>query len=693
MKILKVTGIMLCACLFFASCVVLPDDGASGQDVSPSDVQSVGETVSDPTDDARIASGEFTASSSDGDISQSGSAYTVTSAGEYELSGSIEDGQIIVNAGDDDEVTLVLKDFSISCSYSAPILVLNAKDVTIKAESGTYNTVTDLRAENSTDEQSAAIWSSVDLKISGKGTLIVKTDYNDGIKSSDDLTVKNVTMKVTAVGNALSGSDSVTVESGELILISTSSDGIKTSNSDISSKGNQRGNVTVLGGNIDIYSLCDGISAACNVEIAPEGDCTVNIFTSTYSEYGGESAAGSDIYLIVPKASYSSSNDYYFYFYNSDDREGGVWKKCEYDSPVYSGRTASYYGLKTKLQSGYENMLVCIVASGQTPNSETYVAISDGETVNTSMNSYLISVSGSAVSGDWVQLSSGSGSQDKSAYSSKGIKAYNEINISGGNIAIYCMDDGLHSNADALENNETGKGNINITGGSVTITAADDGMHADGVLTISGGYVNVVKSHEGLEANVINIAGGTVYVYGDDDGLNACRGSYTTLINITGGYLNVTTPSGDTDAIDSNGSFTMSGGFVLVKGGSSSGMVAGSIDVDGSITVTGGTLIALGGICETPSSGSVNTFIQSGTSFSAGEYTLTDSSGNKILSFELNASYTSVWIASDALAQGETYTLKQDGSQVLSWTQDSATVGSSQGGGFGGGGFPGGGRR
>ena len=88
----------------------------------------------------------------------------------------------------------------------------------------------------------------------------------------------------------------------------------------------------------------------------------------------------------------------------------------------------------------------------------------------------------------------------------------------------------------------------------VTIDAADDGMHADGTLTISGGYVNIQTSYEGLEANVINIEGGESYVYGRDDGMNACKGTAKTpMINITGGYIEVTTPSGDTDAVDSNG--------------------------------------------------------------------------------------------------------------------------------------------
>ena len=137
----------------------------------------------------------------------------------------------------------------------------------------------------------------------------------------------------------------------------------------------------------------------------------------------------------------------------------------------------------------------------------------------------------------------------------------------------------------------------------------------------------------------------------------------------------------------------MSGGFVLVKGGAQTGGMAGSVDCDGTVTVTGGAIVALGGVCETPGTGSVNTYISSGTSFSAGAYTLTDSSGETVLSFSLTNSYSSCWIASDAIQLNGSYKLCKDGTEVLNWTQTSQSVGKSNSGGWGpGGGWPGGGR-
>ena len=689
MKITRLFALISAAALLLA--LVSCGQSASGGDnvqtdaTQPSAAASAEATVlEDPSSGKTPTTASFTLVDSNGEaVSSSDNVYTVSAAGEYTASGNLEGGQIVVDASDSDKVVLYLSNAAITNTTAAPIVALNASKVEVKAKEGTYNEIVDGRTGTPTDDDETvgAIYAECDLEISGKGTLIVSSSYDNGIKTKDDLEIKNVTLKVTAVGNALKGNDSVTVESGNVILISTSSDGIKTSSSDVSSKGKQRGTVTVSGGQVDIYSACDGIQAAYDVVISD--DAVVNIFTSDYSEYANGASIAGDMYLIVPQSVYNTSYDYYVFFYNEED--DGVWVKATYDTMVYSGRTA-YYGLSLKKMSGYSNVIFNIVSSGQTPDGKTYVASSGGEAVNTSLNSYLFtSVSSSLISGDWVQLTTSSGSSNKTTYSSKGIKAANSITVSGGEVTIECMDDGLHANmGDELENGATGAGDIVISGGSVVITAANDGIHADNVLTVSGGEVNVAKSHEGLEANVINIEGGSIYVYGDDDGLNACKGKVTPQINISGGYLDVTTPSGDTDAIDSNGNITISGGFTLVKGGNSSGMVAGSVDLDGTLTVSGGTIIALGGICETPKSGSVCTYISSGTSFKSGDYTLKNSDGTVLASFTLSSSYSSVWMSSDMFSLGSSYTLYCGTSSVLSWTQSSETVGSAGQGGFGG---------
>ncbi len=698
----KVTAIVLAGLLAgsaLAGCGAAGSANTSGTgtatNVSEVNVSEVTALFEEGTSGAAV-SGDFSIVNEKGQaVTASDGVYTITAAGTYTITGELTNGQIRIDT-DDEKVTLVLSGATLT-NDGAVILAEAADKLTIEAASGTYNVITDTLAtalgSEDEDNYDAAIWADCDLEIEGDGTLVVTSTANNGIKTKDDLRINTVNLKVTAYNNSLKGNDSITVESGNLLLVSETADGMKTSNSDVSSKGNQRGIISIEGGTVLIYSASDGIQAAYDVDIS--GEAQVSVYTADYaSEAGASAAAAQTLYLVVPASAYSDAYDYYVWFYND---ESGTFVKAIYETMIYGGRTASYYGLTVQVPTDYTSMQVVTFAAGADPETADYVALSDADTVNTSMNALVLSISGETISGDWTSLSSGSGS-NKTTYSSKGIKAANTISISGGNITIYAMDDGLHANAgDALENDATGVGDINISGGTITITSADDGMHADGDLNLAGGTINVVDSHEGLEGNQILISDGTIVVYADDDGVNATSGSATPLVEVSGGYLDVTTPSGDTDGIDSNGNFVQTGGTIIVKSGAQMGGMAGSIDVDGSVSVTGGTIVALGGICELPSGSSVNGYAANGTNFPAGDYTLTDTSGKELLSFTLTSSYSAAWIASDELAAGTSYTLTQGGSTVLTWTQESGIMGSTGAdmggmGGFGGPGM-GGGRR
>ena len=649
--------------------------------------------VKDAEEEKVEIEGDFSIEGSETGVTREGNLYTITEAGTYTLSGNLAEGRIVVTVPDDGEVTLLLSGVSLSSSENAVIWATEAGKLTVKCAENTYNEVNDLREAKSEDDDTqgaGAITAFCDLNVTGKGSLVVTGSYNNGIHTKDDLKIKNVTLKVTAPNNALKGNDSVTVESGDLILISTGGDGIKTENSDISSKGNQRGTIALEGGTIAIYAVCDGLDASYDVTIA-EG-VTLSVKTANYSEYSGEVVASSavEMHLIVSSSAYSSSYRYAAYFTKSGD-DAGVWADATYDMMVRSGRT-QYYALKLSIPSGYTSVAFCRFASGTANSLSGCDAKTATVGVNTSMNAYQIkTVSSGSMTGDWVNLSTssggpggpgggpggGQGNTEKTTYSAKGIKADNDIVISGGSISISAMDDGIHANyGDALENGSVGQGNVTVAGGIIEIVSADDGIHADNVLSIEGGTISVVKSYEGLEANAVQIKGGTTTVQASDDGVNAakCGSASTPSINVSGGSLYVTTASGDTDGIDSNGTYTQTGGFVLIRGGSSSGNVSGSLDADGSVKVTGGTIVALGGICELPASSSCPVVKMQRKTFSAGEYVLKTSGGDVIASFTLNASYSSCWICSDGFTVGSGYTITKDGSSFASWTQSSQTT-------------------
>ena len=645
--------------------------------------------------------GEFSITSTDGStITQNDSIYTITQAGEYTVTGLLSEGQIVVNADDNAEITIVLNGTSITCSNGSPIYIKNADNIKIKSEENTYNCIVDARAEaddnsdnSSSENGNAAIYAACDLKLVGKGALSVTGNYNNGIQSKDDISIKNVTIKVNAVNNAIKGNDEVAIESGEIIAISRKGDGIKTSNSSLSNKGKQKGNVIISGGNIDIYAACDGIDAAYGVDVS--GDGNLNIYTDTYSDYSeavaadnsGSSASNPSSSNQNQGSSSKSSSNATMMTYtttaNTDNQNNSsVGTPPDMNNAQNNGNMGNPPDMNNTQNNG--NM-------GNPPDMNNSSSNSGN---NSDMKG---NFGGGNRAANGMPGNNSSRNSSKKSYSTKGIKAESEINISGTAINISSTDDGIHANSDSgvLETGEDGKGIISISGGTITISTGDDGIHADKELNITDGYINVLTSYEGLEAITINISGGQNFVYAADDGINACTGdgSSTPLINITGGYVDVTTGSGDTDGIDSNGSYTQYGGMVFVKGGSSSGQVSGSIDVDGNITITGGTCVALGGICETPVN-SVNAYVFSSVSFNAGSYSVKDSSGNEIISFTLNNSYSNGWICASALTTNTEYTLYCDGSSLTNWTQSAGTMGASNASGFGSnpGGFNGGGR-
>lgn len=657
-----IAAVILTMCLMTAGCArnsTSTTTASGGETTITSDItkEDTDVTHADDAENYRVSiTGDFTVTSDTSDgVTQSGSVYTITKAGEYTVTGLLSEGQLIVDAGDEDEVTIVLNGTSITCSSGSPIYVKNASKVEIKSEENSFNEVIDNRTEatedSSDDAGNAAIYATCDLKLVGKGALVVTGNYNNGIQSKDDLSIKNVIVKVTAVNNAVKGNNAVDIESGNIIAISAKGDGIKTSNSNISNKGNQKGIVTITGGNIDVYAACDGIDAAYVVDIS--GDGNLNIYTDTYSEYSEE----------VTSSGSSSGT--------STSRNSSANKTA-------SANTVSYVAASDTIAnapggSGGGNM-----GGMDGQNGGNATDMNGGSGGNKAGGNR------PGMPGDFNK----SGNSSGQSYSTKGIKAESEINISGFTINISSTDDGIHANSDSgvLETGEDGKGTIVINGGSITISSGDDGIHADKQLDVNDGYINVVTSYEGLEAITINLNGGKIYVYATDDGINACTGDGKTspIVNVTGGYIDVTTASGDTDGIDSNGNYVQTGGFVLVKGGSSSGNVSGSIDVDGTVTITGGTCVALGGVCETPIN-SANAYVLSSVSFSSGRYSLKDASGNEVISFTVDGSFSNGWICSDTLTTGTSYTLYRGSDSIADWTQESGTMGASGTGGFGGG--------
>ena len=303
----------------------------------------------------------------------------------------------------------------------------------------------------------------------------------------------------------------------------------------------------------------------------------------------------------------------------------------------------------------------------------------------------------------------------------------NSVRIADGTFTITCDEDGIHAGNDDQQD-----GYIYIEGGDIDISVGDDAMHAEGLLIITGGDIDISKSYEGIEGYKILVTGGDIDVVANDDGFNAARpdsngqsdgtqstendqrqtdssqrrtngtetnrpelpekgdrpgdsgtpggpgmgagmdADYDAYILITGGTINI---NADGDGIDSNGYLGIAGGSVYVLGPSNNGN--GALDYGIYATITGGEMVAVGGSGMEQGFGDESTQCSALVNFDewidAGEtITLTDSNGNKLLTYKADKKFDSVLISTSDMKQGETYTLTA-GDQTSTFAMEEVT--------------------
>lgn len=528
----------------------------------------------------------------------------------YSISGTFR-GNIVIDVGDSYKFDLELHGLSLVCNSANPITVKSGDEVAIKAKKDTKNYIYDMRsAIDTTDETlySGAIHSDVDLEIGGKGALTVVSENNNGIHSKDDLQVKNLTLVVACIDNALKGNDGVEIEGGNTTLIASGGDCIKTSNSDVSEKGNQRGNITITGGTHTLYAACDGIDAAYNVTV-DDSTTVLNIYTDKYSNYSKEVTETSSEMNYIR----FTSNKYYYSvkYYNSDTDY--VWVNAEYHSQVSGSRSTYYYYSYPKMPDYAKQQFFIYEKESQRGQEEECLVSSDYLTPNSGSDTFSLTQSYNGLSYQWTNYTTkiqeggfgggpggfgggpggfGDGNTDKGEYSTKGIKAANEIVINNGTVNIKSYDDAIHANNDtSLENGASPLGNVTINGGNITAYSNDDGLHADGTLDIKAGTVSVTNAYEGLEGTTVDISGGYVSVNSKDDGINATTTSGT-AIAISGGtvYIYCTGDGIDSNSRTADVGIVFSGGKTVVI--SNSGMNS-AIDTENGYTYTAGSVIAI----------------------------------------------------------------------------------------------------
>lgn len=207
-------------------------------------------------------------------IAQSEKTVTITCAGNYQLTGSSADNQVIVAAQSTDKVYLYINNLQLASASDAPIYVQNAEKVFLVLPDGTTNTLEDASSRTKTfnkpdgalDTTNATIYAKDDLTIKGSGSLKVTGNYNNGIHCSNDLRFKDApNVTVTAKNHAVKGKGSVTVDGGMFTLTSTNGDGIQSDECTINGKDtivtDGKGIVVLNGGEFNINAGDDGIHA------------------------------------------------------------------------------------------------------------------------------------------------------------------------------------------------------------------------------------------------------------------------------------------------------------------------------------------------------------------------------------------------------------------------------------------------
>ena len=226
-----------------------------------------GDYTWDSSTEVKITLNETTISVDGSGASVDGSTVTITNAGNYNISGKLSDGQIVVDTDDSDVVRLILNNVNITCASSAPINIINAeKTILILADnSENYiidgNTYVFDNAEE--DEPNAAIFSKDDLSIFGSGALIIDANYNDGISSKDGLVINSGTITINAVDDGIRGKDYLAIMDGT-ITITAAGDGMKSDNDEDETMGY----IYIEQGDINITAQTDAIDAQTDVLIS-----------------------------------------------------------------------------------------------------------------------------------------------------------------------------------------------------------------------------------------------------------------------------------------------------------------------------------------------------------------------------------------------------------------------------------------
>ena len=558
-------------------------------------------------------------------VTISNNTITITDEGTYLLTGSLSDGQVIVNA-DDKKVQLVLDSVNINCDTSAALYVKAANKVFVTLASDSENSLSNTSDFVAIDDNNidAVIFSKDDLTLNGSGTLTVTAKYGHGIVSKDDLVITSGTYQITAAKHALSGKDSVRIADGVLTL-DAGTDGIHSENTDNDAKGFiyiANGDISITadsdgfdaeetlqvdGGNIEVAAGDDGLHADGDLIIT---DGTINV-TKSYEGLEGMTVTVEDgnISVVSSDDGINAAGDGTSEDSSSDTKDSSA----DNNSGDTNANDSNTKGSNSNKKDAFTP-----------PSGEDKKTPPNGDSAQG--NTPPEKPDGSDSTEDWPEPPNGFDKNDNSSADSN--------SNSNSDSKSADLPDG---NAGPGDGNGGPGGGDGAPGGGNGGPGGGDGAPGGGNGGPGGGNGAPGGGNggpgggmeEATDYNLIQISGGKIYINANGDG------------------------------IDSNGNLTVTGGEIYVDGPTSGG--DGALDCSGTALISGGTVIAVGssGMAEnfdsSSAQGSMITTVSD--SMITGDITLTDSEGNTIVSYSPSKEYSSVAISCADLKEGETYTL------------------------------------
>ncbi len=454
--------------------------------------------------------GESASASSDS-VKIEDSVITITEEAAYIISGTLDDGMIVIDAPDTAKLQLVFNGVDITSKTSAPLYILEADKVFVTLADGTENILSNGGTFTAIDENNidAAVFSKQDLTFNGGGNLTVTSPAGHGIVCKDDLVFTNGTYTLNSSSHGLDVNDSVRIADETKLTIDAGKDGIHCENTDDASLGF----VYVSDGEINIEAEGDGITAGAYVQIEDGkfdlliGGGSENGTKASSGNYGGFMGGGRD-----------------------GGMHGGGMRGGDNQSSAVTTteETVSMKGIKAANCIQISGGIFNIDSADDSIHSDISVTIKGGE----------------------FNIASGDDA----------VHAEETLTVTAGKLDITECYEGL----EAL--------NIAVNGGDIRLTASDDGLNAAGGNDSSGtvggrdGMFGGGKMGGGMPSGngKIIISDGNLYINSSGDGIDA-----NGTVEISGGYTVVTGPThGDTATLDYDRSAVITGGTFIGSGAS-----------------------------------------------------------------------------------------------------------------------------